>query len=55
MTVTMTEGGNNTTDKDNSCFTGHTGCENKGILLQTALADICSAHTTEVKVRQALH
>ena len=49
------EGGNNTTDKDNSCFTGHTGCENKGILLQTALADICSAHTTEVKVRQALH
>ena len=43
------EGGNNTTDKDNSCFTGHTGCENKGILLQTALADICSADTTEVK------
>ena len=33
------EGGNNTTDKDNSSFTGHTGCENKGILLQTALAD----------------
>ena len=43
------EGGNNTTDKDNSSFTGHTGCENKGILLQTALADICSADTTEVK------
>ena len=42
------EGGNNTTDKDNSSFTGHTGCENKGILLQTALADICSADTTEV-------
>ena len=43
------EGGNNTTDKDNSSFTGHTRCENKGKLLQTALADICSAHTSEVK------
>ena len=42
------EGGNNTTDKDNSSFTGHTGCENKGILLQTALANICPADTTEV-------
>ena len=43
------EGSNNTTDKDNSSFTGHTGCENKGILLQIALADICSADTTKVK------
>ena len=43
------EGGNNTTDKDNSSLTGHTGGENKGILLQTALADIYSADTTEVK------
>ena len=45
----LVEGGNSTTDKDSSSFTGHTGCENKGILLQTALADICSADTTEVK------
>ena len=43
------EGSNNTTYKDNSSFTGHTGCENKGILLQIALADICSADTTKVK------
>ena len=43
------EGGNNTTDNDNSSFTGHTWCEKKGIHLQTAFADICSADTTEVK------
>ena len=43
------EGGSDTTDKDRSSFTGHTGCEKKGILLQTALAHICAADTTEVK------
>ena len=43
------EGGSDTTDKDRSSFTGHTGCENKGILLQTALAHICAPDTTEVK------
>ena len=48
------EGGSDTNDKDRSSFTGHTGCENKGILLQTALAHMCSADTTEVKYHPSI-
>ena len=43
------EWGNNTTNKHSNSFTGHNGCENKGILLQTTIADIYSADTTELK------
>ena len=48
------EEGSDTTDKDRSSFTGHTGCENKGILLQTALPHICSADTTEIKYHRSI-
>jgi hypothetical protein len=41
--------GKHNNDSTRNGFVGHTWCENKGILLQTAIAGICPADTTEVK------